>query len=131
MKDEIVLFKVGALARKKGFNIYHKRKEYLYSSDGTEIFVKSPDHSPEFFGKRGNVIACTQSLLQRWLREIHKIHISVEPKWIISLRGIAYYFIVKVHTGKFQDIKYQSIRKYKTHEESLEVGLFEALKLIE
>lgn len=63
----------------------------------------------------------TQSLLQKWLREVHNIHIVVTytGKWFVKWKkgyGAAYVN--------------PSLQNNKSYEESLEVGLQEALKLI-
>ncbi len=133
MKDELTSFETAKLAKEKEFSQKH------IDNGGYYKFREDHPNEPFYIAYYKVLRSCmdmytckapTQSLLQRWLREKHKIHISVEPKWTISFRGILYYFVVKVYTGRYQDIKY-SIRKYKTHEEGLEIGLFEALKLIE
>ena len=62
----------------------------------------------------------TQSLLQRWLREVHSINVLIKQgygwEWYITKHnGIA----TKLHDGT-----------YNFYEEALEAGLLEALKLI-
>ena len=72
MKDELVSFKVAKLAKEKGFNYAYE----FYDKDG-EL---------EEFGMVGgwssstneNYPSPTQSLLQKWLREKHNIHIHLE-----------------------------------------------------
>lgn len=73
--------------------------------------------------------APTQSLLQKWLREIHNIQIVVHPKEHSSL-GLVYVVDVFYNDQVF-NITYDGVYSaYKTYEEALEKGLQEALKLI-
>jgi len=116
MKEQLISFKTAKLAKEKGFNeivstAYGRSQESLYESNCTNrnsenIFLSAP----------------TQSLLQKWLREVHNIHIEVHNlgmKWWFNLKEIdsdnAALFISD---------------NYNSYEEALEVGLQEALKLI-
>lgn len=109
MKDTLVGFKVAKLAKEKGFNI--RSEPYRYDSKGELTLLEG-------------INAPTQSLLQKWLREIHKIDI----------------FITKVKNNYAPSVYSKNISKHaigvtlfgkdKTYEEALEVGLQEALKLI-
>lgn len=61
----------------------------------------------------------TQSLLQRWLREKHNIHITINCKRTdLSLDG--FWYVVKSLSSKM----------FNTYEQALEEGLYKALKLI-
>ena len=69
----------------------------------------------------------TQSLLQKWLREEHNIHIGVElieDGWIVQIFNIEFQ---KTEADVEFDEYYSG---YKTYEEALEKGLQESLKLI-
>lgn len=68
----------------------------------------------------------TQSLLQKWLREKHKIHISIYPiknYWQMDLRCCD---LEKLCHISFVDCN----NEFKTYEEALEQGLKETLTLI-
>ena len=69
----------------------------------------------------------SQSLLQKWLREVHNLHISINVG-LPHKAPIMYYSniikFVKHHKSKFKS------EFYKTYEEAYEIGLQEALKLI-
>mgnify|MGYP003542497344 CR=1 FL=1 len=67
--------------------------------------------------------APTQSLLQKWIREVHKIHIDITYD-IDEEYGSDYIIIVK--TKKEMII----LDNQWTYEEALEKGLYQALKLI-
>lgn len=62
------------------------------------------------------ISAPTQSLIQKWLREVHNIDVRVANKY-------RYYHLVK-------DQQYFDRTTYDTYEQALEVGLLEGLKLI-
>lgn len=64
----------------------------------------------------------TLSLVTKWLREVHGIHIAILPKMLPS-NEIKYY----IFKGK---IKINWTGLYNTYEEALELGIFEALQLI-
>jgi hypothetical protein len=109
MEETIVSFKVAKLAKKKGFDISQSQ---MYASNGN-ITDKVYDFD-------NWCEAPTQSLLQKWLREIHKKHINVQPFYYKSN------FIswdLKIHNTYYKD-------KFNTYEEALEKGLLEGLKLI-
>ena len=71
--------------------------------------------------------APTQSLLQRWLREVHKNEVYVVPYSVTNghkmIGGEGFYEVVI-------DKAATTWSGYNTYEQALEVGLFEALKLI-
>jgi hypothetical protein len=71
----------------------------------------------------------TQSLLQKWLREVHNIYVSTRES--LAITGELEY--VCTVNGKYinHGIKYKPINRFDTWEEALEIGLQEALKLIE
>ncbi len=117
MTEQLVSFDTAELAMQKRFHIkcdkiYNHIKE-VWSTHYKDMSNDDPDPG-------AYCTAPTQSLLQKWLREVHKILLWVEPiatdKWEF---GINY------PNGGFGDAK-----EYKTFEEALEVGLQEALKLI-
>ena len=75
----------------------------------------------------------TQSLLQRWLREEHGLIISIEPTFTYALTtNVGYYAYVKKVNKEINTLEYLYLDIYfsATYEESLEIGLLEALKLI-
>ena len=73
--------------------------------------------------------------LQRWLREVHKIHINIqmlyqcniEPAefegWIIYIAGESFETNYEINKDLISKV-------FKSYEEALEYGLFEMLKLI-
>ena len=65
---------------------------------------------------------CTQASLQKWLREVHNIHIQ------IIFLPINNRFIFAIYKYGKEDI--ESVLEYETYEFALEEALQEALKLI-
>jgi hypothetical protein len=114
MKDELISFETAKLAKEKGFNIVCTMQYTDFN--GIERLQNYIDVESETFP-----YAPTQSLLQKWLREVHNIHIST---------------IIRVGTRKYRvriDYKHLEIWKneicgiFNTYEEALEKGLQEAL----
>lgn len=124
MIDELISFEVAKLAKEKGFpqlkqGIYYtKNKEHCLVGWGFR------DETKESFAQFS---AATQSLLQRWLREKHNIHIEIEP--LVSGRYLFYLKEFKDKVDLF--LEYENYNnKYLSYEEALEKGLQEGLKLI-
>jgi len=75
MKDELVSFEVAKLAKEKGFNI-PCRSKYTVMKTKRKFTTNS---MLSRVSTKDNVYAVpTLSLLQRWLREKHNIHIHLE-----------------------------------------------------
>jgi len=129
MKDEIVTLKTAKLARKKGLDTeldfgnnctcYHLKKTAGYEKDDVtsyHVHFQYPDRKEYIF-------APTQSLLSRWIREKHGIHIEI----YCNASGWGY-ILTKLNGTTIQEIKDYVF--FKTNETALEVGLVEALKRI-
>jgi len=120
MTDTLITFETAKLAKEKGFN---EPCYWRYNEDQEITATKIGMHEqPNFYS--GSYAAPSQSLLQKWLREKHNIHIWVNYyrcAWFFSLgitdieHGMTYCF------AEF-DI-------HETYEEALEEGLKSALKL--
>ena len=112
MEEQLISFETAKLAKEKGFN--WKNIEILE--------VKS---------KSAFLDSTTQSLLQKWLREVHKINIfisskTIENKTIFIPHGRTIPDTIK--NNLIVDIIQYCTNN--TYEEALEIALFEALKLI-
>jgi len=78
--------------------------------------------------------ATTQSLVQKWLREVHEINIFMQfkpniKKWdfvpyFMSMNGEQY---IK-HNNQYRKVNGE--RRYDTYEEALEDGIWESLQMI-
>lgn len=89
MEDEIVTYETAVLAKEKGFDIWQVNDMFYDPSraqhsikDGGRILqryyaLEQPPHfSREHFDQL--VKAPTQAMLQRWLREVHNIAITID-----------------------------------------------------
>lgn len=134
MQEKVISFETAKLAKEKGFDVEIK---YYYD------FKKFGEKSVEFFGKlnanrltkwdeelRENIhaeyiSAPTQSLLQKWLREVHKLHIN--PAYD-HIRNNGTYLLWFFDENK----KYSDVwdNQYQTYEKALEIGLQEGLRLV-
>lgn len=132
MKDEIISFETAKLAKEKGL-VEGIDCEYLYSKIKGRVLLPSIKNLEGYFdGKLTNereshlFFAPTQSLLQRWLREVHNINLFVfKTKYINSLKDCW------CCENDYMGISDISTEGTDTYEEALELGLKEALKLIE
>lgn len=102
MKETLITKETAILAEKKGYPV-SKNIEEVYFWD-EDCYVKS-----------------TQSLLQKWLREVHKIDVFCDSI------GCGYYYAVVYNQNAEQVFKQDGDSSY---EDSLEIGLVEGLKLI-
>ena len=112
MEEQLISFETAKLAKEKGFN--WKNIEILE--------VKS---------KSAFLDSTTQSLLQKWLREVHKINIfisskTIENKTIFIPHGRTIPDTIK--NNLIVDIIQYCTNN--TYEEALEIGLQKNLKLI-
>ena len=125
MKEELISLKTVKLAKEKGFDF----TALLYRDSNTLQFAlnwkarleyNSVFENPE---QKSNLIKLpTQSLLQKWLREKYNIIVFVAP--VIPLIGDYAYTIATRPSNEI------NAGIYASYEETLERGLFEALKLI-
>ena len=112
MKEQLISFETAKLAKEKGFALMTvgSHQYNYFEEDGREGGI-SWGHL-----NLNNAAQVPQSLLQKWLREEHKIIVSVdineEEKYFLSITGLGMY-------GEFKD-----------WEQALEKGLQSALKLI-
>jgi hypothetical protein len=148
MKETLITFKVAKLAKEKGFDEYcfmgFNAKGELCDIDisadsilGGKSLKYNNSNLPKYslennqrwhINNCANITAPTQSLLQKWLREVHKLHIYAFPiQWAdnsITLYGCSIRDFNK--KGAYITFEDESI----CYEEALEKGLQEALKLI-
>ena len=132
MKENIVTFQVAKLAKEKGFGekVYREydKSGYLRCTSKSADVVLGPYDE---LLKSTEYPAPTQSLLQRWLREVHKINIfisskTIENKTIFIPHGRTIPDTIK--NNLIVDIIQYCTNN--TYEEALEIGLYQALSLI-
>lgn len=120
MKEQLVNFETAKLAKEKGFNekcdsFFFPKREVVKSNN----FFNNNDLSKNKSGTA--VSAPTQSLLQKWLRDIHGIEIAVQ--WFDNC------YIKAVNKRPFKANTYR-IEGFSSYEEIFEIGLQEGLKII-
>ena len=133
MTNQLISFKTAKLAKEKGFDI-PVNHVYAETIDGSCLSKGSQEDSGDIYNynERSGFSAPTQSLLQKWLREVHNLDVSSFP----YLKDVWRYCICKLDSHP----QYYSMQlakdwsedgyKYHTYEEAFEQGLKEALLLI-
>ena len=121
MEDTLISFQVAKLAKEKGFKLGSGWQiRSLFNIKDGKTFCEKAIETPEHACER-----CSQSLLQKWLREKHKIIVAIN-----IMSDLSYYsLLVDINENKL-NLKHQSKnREFNIYEEALEDGLQEALKL--
>ena len=146
MKEELIKLSTAKLAKEKGF-IYNREEDEmyeLYEPNRMSYYFHRNSKKYSLLGdfycdtnqnfaqynlndKYPRYDAPTQSFLQKWLRENHKIEIYIRH-WNGSTRVYEYVF----HYTDQNKISHTvfSEDRYVVYEEALEEALFESLKLI-
>ena len=142
MKEQLITFETAVLAKEKGFVNGTKGCFIVYKEDninpkGDKGTKKGEfEYCKGFSLKNGELDSDedynylerpTQSLLQKWLREVYNTHLMVEP-FYNEQKVLVYGFDLITERIEEETIVEKG---FKTYEEALEVGLQEALKLIE
>lgn len=127
MKDEIISFETAVLAKEKGFNT----PTFLCYSDYDKITLPFKVGNELYKNNLEYYSAPTQSLLQRWLREVYNIHIEVKVQDYVE-HPTYYWGIFGKHKNLslITKLKDSNEIKYNTYEEALEEGLKQALLLL-
>jgi hypothetical protein len=136
MEDTLITFKTAKLAKEKGFNIFTDVCFANTPNSDNKQYKKIKLHHSHSVGSVdsfGNILtivayAPTQSLLAKWLREQHNIHIEISNNNYNKLLNWSF-DLHRLPVGIIQMWKRGDIT-YNTYEEAYEVGLQEALKLI-
>jgi len=122
VQEQLISFQTAKLAKEKGvdFNV-----EKIYDANGILVTVFA---DKSFIENNNWYLAPTQSLLQKWLREEHNIHIEISYDYITYDILISYPDNVPIKLiSLLGDNSKYTFTKY---EEALEEGLQKALKLI-
>lgn len=104
MKEKLISDSIYNLAVSKGYNLPLES----YKDSYRELRYKLP----------------TQSLLAKWLRDIHKFHIKIESPF-----GEVGWDVIIHKIGEYNRVD-NADKEYYTYEEALEAGLVEALNLV-
>lgn len=119
MREQLITPKTLQLAVKRGFNLV-QHIITVYNGD------KPNEQQLDEFG-------VTQSLLQKWLRDKHKLHIDIRFNNLTCLNYTNpfpyYFYYIYETTLEGITVRYEDTR-FSTFEEALEDALQEGLKLI-
>jgi hypothetical protein len=120
MTEELVTLETVKLLRKKGFNEYCKNVIDINNIPRETLYRINDDLPKQCFSQP------TQSITQKWLREIKNLHIE-----IFYMRGDYWvYRILTIPEHDIIELPNRPFLHYKSYEEALEAGLQEALELI-
>lgn len=115
MKEQLITFETAKLAKYKGFEELVSNGFYY---DGVETWYK--DQYKDIL-----ILRPSQSLLQKWLREKHDIHIVV---YVFKPENKNRY-CCDIVSDVFEE-NLEDDQSFDTYEESLEQALYQALELI-
>jgi hypothetical protein len=126
MKEQLISLETAKFAKEKKFDWLTR---YYFSQINSEPFETHENSLDDYNSSHWNeengewISRPTQSLLQKWLRDIHNIHVEI------------LYEYKKENSSYDLNVEFEGISKfykslYNTYEEALEIGLQEGLKLI-
>ena len=143
MEETRVTFETAKLAKEKGFNWkcrgkvhcshYHLIKNNIIPSNiptsHDDMFAPLKDWNNHLKPKLDTETSLpTQSLLQKWLREVHNIYISI---FVSKYTGkVVKEYSILIRNFNINDGEKSLHEQFLIHDEALEYGLQQALKLI-
>jgi len=130
MEERQITYEVAKLARKKGFD-EKCIKEFNSSKDVVDCHYSFVKNSDIDYGCL--CTSTTQSIMQKWLREVHNIHINPNPYRESIVPGdteITGYYVGEIYNKEGKEIGYIGESNFATYEDALERGLLKGLSLI-
>lgn len=135
MEEELIKFDTAKLAKEEGCEIELFTDDYEYENEYGETVVCNYDPTNRLDEEKFNVrrvVLCTQSLLQKWLRDTHSIHVEVQSYHSL---GVDNPYSVTIEyvlpgSGDWWYFEFERESDFNTYEEALEEGLRESLSLI-
>ena len=124
MKEDLITFETAKLAKEKGLPKFLDRGSNLMCYDLLTGKVTCYHIHIDFPSEDEYLYAPTQTLLQKWLRETHKIDVVIGSSYI----G---YNVVLWDRNKNKTHHVEPINICEKYEDVLEIGLEKALKLID
>lgn len=119
-EDDFISLETAILCKQKGISIPYTN--YAYSSNGDTLFRIWEKREKSERDWKNKIPAYKLHVLQKWLREVHKIEIAVQ--WFDK----GYIKAVKKHPFKANTYRMET---WSSYEDALEAALFEALNLIQ
>ncbi len=136
MKEQLITFETAKLAKEKGFDDRNSSQyiQYDYGENGWKENSYQEYDDLDFnigIGDKIRISRPTQSLLQKWLREVHNIIVipTIFDVGFLERNKFCYQAVIYNKTDSDED-KFVTSDEYKTFEQALEKGLYTALKLI-
>ena len=139
MQEDLISFETAKLAKEKKFNIPCENFYIEYIDDDVADLFNYEEQRGSGYAElyRNNqefkYSASTQSLLQKWLREVYKIDCFPEHVFLGESANIKYKPLITTGIDDIDSEKYCNYsfgNVYDTYEQAFEFGLQEALKLI-
>ena len=126
IEEQLISFQVAKLAKEKGCTLNTPK---AYNDNGVLVIQSN---YPSYIDELDISAPTPQSLLQKWLREVHGIYINAHSSNIDNklFKTTFVVEVVHLHKLKFYSGAEQNKDYFETYEEALEVGLFSALNLI-
>jgi len=134
MKEELITFETAKLSREKGMigGFVNDRLSSFYYYDEDKKLESLGVLWTENTLSKDVMVAPTQSLLQKWLREKHKIVVDVFQESLVNSGQYTGYWQVDIsEVGNYKEEECPNPKILNVDFElALESGLLEALKLI-
>jgi hypothetical protein len=124
MQEQLITFETAKLAKEKGFTELCDARWYKEPCAKWKDSKKGAVQCNN--SDKSSISRPTQSLLQKWLREVYGIHV-----WLIPAEVDKTYRAYVGHGIKLDLLECSYTQSFFTYEDALEEGLQEALKLIE
>ena len=97
------------LAKLKGFDVNTGPNCWVKTLDGEIIHNKLRKDTPEHDRSKLHLLQPTQTILQKWLREVHNIEVSVNVNFYNKSKKLGYYYSIDkfdsndIHDGEDYD----------------------------
>ena len=140
MKEQLISFETAKLAKEKGFSIICDYVYDIVADEVNPVITRNQQPSGNFLSYFHDrfISTPTQSLLQKWLREVHQIYVQIEtdqttyPKFCYSIaRFIGNPNNLSEKEWYWDKLPYnENWSLHRKYEEALEEGLQEALKMV-
>lgn len=127
MKEQLITYDTAILANEKGFDLITGSDCWIKTLDGELIHNSERRNTPEHDRTLDYYLAQpSQSLLQKWLREEHNIHIEI----LLEEDG-AYtkFYFRTMKIGEYFNLSYDDL-SYDVYEDALETALIKVLEKI-
>lgn len=147
MQEQLVSFETAKLLKEKGFDVECRTyfDEKKFKQKPVKFFGELNANALTVWSDKlkknisANLISCpTQSLAQKWLREIHHIMIQIDFNSIpLTEKEYGYGVFILSNINDIDETKWEwhvldiTDIWYKSYDEALEVGIVEALKIIQ